>query len=58
MKKIKYKKLTESKEAIRLREQSKELGMDNLIWDNKDIERFHKKLIDGISKVVPRKYLK
>jgi hypothetical protein len=55
---MKIKKFTESKESIRLREQSEELGINNLIWDNKDIEKFHKKLVDGISKHVPRKYLK
>ena len=57
MKKPKFKKLVESKEGIRLREQSKELN-DNLIWDSGDIEKFHEKLIDGIAKHVPRKYLK
>ena len=61
IRKIKIKKiveLLESKESIRLREQSRELGIDNLIWDSKDVKNFHNKLIDGISKHVPRKYLK
>ena len=42
MKKIKLKKITESNESIRLREQCKELGIDNIIWDNNDIVRMRK----------------
>jgi hypothetical protein len=42
MKKTKIKNLIESKESIRLREQCKELGIDNIIWDNNDIVRMRK----------------
>lgn len=37
--KPKIKRLTESKESIKLQEQCKELGINNLIWNDKFIKR-------------------
>jgi len=37
-----FKSLPESNESIRLREQCKELGIDNIIWDNNDIVHMQK----------------